>query len=301
MNITEIRICSNDVQGDVVTKVVHASLATKNIDRTNPYIMKSVTGLDTDEIIKTYNDGPKFFRMRPSKRTVSFLIKLNPNYHELITVGDLRDKLYRAITFNTQAVFWNTDSKIEIQFMEGTKYVASLYGFVTKLEVDAYTAEPYVTLTIECEYPFLRSNEIINMGINNNPIPQHITYRSIDYPVGAYCWIFDADSNAPHGFQMNIQVRSAQSQCIIWDDRNPHIYLFWVVFDFLPGDVIRFSSNEDNKFVFVERSGVFYASLMDRYYWGSIWTFLLPGINLIKLSQGMRILGASTSSEYWGI
>lgn len=306
MNVSTIQLCSTEPDGSTT---VHIQFAVSNQNRTQPFVLRAATGLDTDEIIKTYNDGPQFFRMQPSQRVVKFSIKLNPNYKSGLTLGDLRDKVYKMITYNTKAKTWNSDSKIEIKFWDGDTYVASLFGFILRVESSAFTAETDLNLEIHCDYPFLQANYVRNMGIENTIYPPRSYDKEINVGdwhhvnIHAMTWHDDVESTAQHGWQMNLKVKNLpQSQFVMFDTRNPDKYLFWVVYEFRPHQIIHFSSNENNKFIFVaDKNDVFIASLMDRILWGSVWPFMLPGPNQFDISEGFQITSVSHAPTYWGI
>jgi len=299
MNVTEIQLCSNDSTDGLI---VHATFALRNVNRSQPYIIKSVTGLDVDEIVKTYDDGPAFFRMVPKQRIVEFSIKANPDYYSSVTFGDLRDNLYRYITSNNKSTRWNDDNKLELRFRNGSTYIGSLFGFVTKVESESFTSDMGLKFTIDCPYPFIRSTVDLPLTINNSPgAPSH--WRTgTEYTVSARCSYNDTKSTAPHGFKMVVEVLSNQSQFIIWDNRNPDYYLFFVYFSFLDGDIIHFSSEEDDQYIYYERSMVgYYIPLNNTVLWGSIWPYMAPGDNEFDISAGMSITEATFKETYWGV
>lgn len=296
MNITDILLCSVEVDSE---QTVYASFSLRNASRTNPYILKSATGLDVEQIDRTYFDGPKFFRTIPSERFVSFLVKLNPDYKGGTTVGDLRDTLYKTISGNQEAETWNDESKIEIKFMNNGIYVASLFGFVTQVPVDLFSKDPTLTITIECPFPFIRSTEDLDFEIDNAATGSHV-YNSVTYPISSRITIDDPNSNAPHGFKMEIEFTGGSSKLIIWDIRNPDIYLFWIVYSFNSGDKVYLSSEEDDVYIYRVRSGVT-LSLHDKYLWGSIWPFMRPGLNVFETSEDTQINDATYKETYWGL
>jgi len=67
-----------------------------------PYQVRSITGLDADEIINQFvgnpsNDDFGFHIPRLAKREVTMLLGLNPDWKTGATFSDLRDDLYKLI------------------------------------------------------------------------------------------------------------------------------------------------------------------------------------------------------------
>lgn len=311
MNITEIQICS---PGQLAyTLDTHVKFSLNSQDRSSPFILKSATGLEPSEIIKTYNDGPKFFRVRPKERVVAFSIKLNPNYTGNVTIGDLRDQVYKLVAYNTKANVWNSDTRLQIRFMNGTTYVASLFGYITRVDADIFSNSSDVSITIECEDPFLRSTTEIDLssGIQPTSTVSHTYFNGITYEVESAFACTDNKSTAPHGFKMEAECiavppssETEPEKFIVWDSRNPLYYIFSSMDNFQVGDVIHFSSEEDDRYLYNQRTtigGTSYRQMINRIYWGSIWPMISPGENFIEVSQGFKITKVSHRESYWGI
>lgn len=314
MNITEIKVCSPGQLAFTTTE--HFSFALTSQDRSNPYILRKAVGLEPGELIKIFSDGPKFFRTRPKERVVSFQVKLNPNYTGELTIGDLRDSLYKLIAFNTKANNWNADTKIQLKFMNGSIYVASLFGYITNMDTDIFSNSSDLTFTIECEDPFLRSTELIDLssGIQTTSGARHgVLFSGNTYNVESAFHCVDNKSTAPHGFRMTVECISLPPSdetnpplFIIWDNRSPIFYVFYAVaWSIHVGDKISFSSEEDNRYFlhsrYVEGIEVSVKFLLDKIYWGSIWPMISPGENFFEVSEGFRILNAYHRESYWGV
>ncbi len=287
MNITEIQLCSPKTG---ILQITHATFSVGGPNRSNPYILKAATGLDVEEILNTYNDGPKFFRMRPKERVVALLLSLNPNYREGTTVGDLRDTIYKAISYNIQSIEYNTESKLELRFMNGSTYIGSLFGVVSKVEASQFSPETDLKLTLTCPYPFICSTENTTIPVNSDP---EIAYSHISYT--------DEKSTAPHGFFMEVTCGADTSELTVRDLKNPTKYLFWAHYEFLAGDIIHINSSEDNKYITLLRTGSDPRTLIDKIYWGSIWMYMYPGWNFFGVSDDMTFTRADHRYTYWGV
>jgi len=288
MNITEIQLCSPKTG---ILQITHATFSVGGPNRSNPFILKAATGLDVEEILNTYNDGPKFFRMQPKERVVALLLSLNPNYGEGTTIGDLRDTIYKAISYNIQSIEYNTESKLELRFMNGSTYIGSLFGVVSKVETSQFAPETDLKLTLTCPYPFICSTE--NTTIAVGPDPETYGYSYISYT--------DELSSAPHGFFMEVTCTADIGELTIRDLKNPTKYFFWVHYEFLAGDLIHINSSEDNKYITLIRTGVDNRSLVDKIYWGSIWPYLYPGWNFFGVSASHEFTRADHRYTYWGV
>lgn len=312
MNLTEIQICSPGQLAFTLT--THFTFSLNSQDRSSPYILKKATGLEPAEILKTFNDGPKFFRTRPKERVVSFQIKLNPNYPGAVTIGDLRDQLYLLIAYNTKANTWNSDTRLQLRFMNGATYIASLFGYITHVDADIFSNSSDLTFTIECDDPFLRSTDLIDLtsGVQPTSTVTHTYFNGITYDVESSFSCDDFKSTAPHGFRMVAECISTPPELsgepqkfIIWDNRNPLYYIFAAAGTFNPGDRVAFSSEEDARYFFLTQYEwgiqVGVVPMLNSIYWGSIWPMLSPGHNFIEVSEGFKIIQVQHRESYWGV
>lgn len=305
MNITEIQICSPVTDTFSYT---HARLALHNPNMEQPFILKAATGLDADEILSVYNGspvGPKYFKMGPKKRTVVLLIKTNPQYGGYLgydtqavdTAGDLRDILYKAIS-------WSNEGELELKFMTGENYTASLFGFVTKVEASTFAPETEFQLTIECGFPFIRSTEYV-------------------YPITelgkAYTGFDDFYSTAPHGWQCQFKFIGHHEDFFSIFEVNKKLrkalnYTFRIDYRFVTDDLLHFSSEEGNKFLFVEKGSPDpvphdykprmsrVVHLTDKIANNSVWPLMRTGLNSFDVSTTAVILhNLRFKPTYWGI
>lgn len=319
MNVDEIRLCTppaNLYDAGYTTREVHANFALRRRDETSPFILKAMSGLDADEIAREFLGAPygtKIHSFAPKKRTVVLLFKLNRQYGNppLIqnpsgvympeaTIGDLRDLIYRAVSYSPTG-------ELELQFYYKEAYVASLYGHMSKVESSVFSKETELQVTIECDYTFLRSND----------------YEELTTQFGGnqYNWtVHDYTSTAPHGFLFQGTFTSAAGGFSIKEFKDSGWY-FSVDYIFEAGDQLFFSSEEGNKYFYIRRLGpppvvwtpggpvttnagpvMNTIHLLDRVKAGSIWPVIRPGFNPFYFSHTtFTEVAGSHRHTYWGI
>lgn len=307
MNVNEIQLVSSNLSYS--DDVIHAKFPLRKISNEDPYILKGATGLDADEIISNYIGSPlptreKFYNMRPKGRTVVLLIKLNPQYiGTYTTTSDLRDKLYKAISFSHK-------SQLELRFIgvdaidENEHHLASLYGVITKVEAGLFSAESEVQITIECEDPFLRSQYTGSFD------REGFTWNGQQYD--------DMRSTAPHGFKMEMTVNRSLEYISIRESNEPDDVIFRFDWPFQNQDKIYLSSEENNRYLYLTRGISSFnpdlpllnswnpsiqtiRHLTDRISSGSVWPITRPGGNLIYVTQGVVVNNIQFQHAYWGV
>lgn len=267
-----------------------AVLSYRDPGRQNPYNVKNVSGLDADEIIPRYYGGSgttSFYNLSLEKRDLVFTISLNPQFATQ-SYSDLRDELYKMISSSRTGV-------VQVQFKNGATVVAVVSGFVTKFETDLFAKEPSVTMTVNCKNPMLQApnTTVIAVGALNPDLTV----------------ITDAVSTAPHGFTFGLTFVQAKASMKI---RNPDdaTWSFEVtpVGGFLAGDVLQFSSEYNNKKLYITR-GAATIHVADVITPGSVWPILFPGENKFKVDGvaspgGIRNMNWAAISHYltyWGV
>jgi len=287
MDISSI-VLSKDIAGGSATL---CTLSLDNTSYSDPYIIRNITGLDIDEITpRLYGtgavSGTKFFNMRQKPRSIAIRIILNPNFATLQTHAMLRDELYKAISSDR-------GSKINLSFM--SKFgpeLAMIEGFITKFESDVNTLTPEVQLTITCEYPYFRKRYRTSAT----------TGLSTTAPV-----IIDNSSTAPHGFRMMLTftstVLSLTPSFKIQNSSNADWKFEILGFGFANADQLYFSSEDDNKYLYVMRSGVT-TNLMGYLTANSQWPIIFPGTNAFSISGTGSLFTYSLLDYYetfWGL
>lgn len=278
MKLTSIDLYSNNKQV--------ATLSFRDPTSSNPYVAQSTTGLDADEIIPKYygrsgKTGAGLYNLSLIKRDVVILIALNPQFSRGKTYSDLRDDLYKAVASSRNGL-------LEIRFMSGTKPVASVQGFVTKMETNLFSKTPQVQMTISCDEGLISSFE---------------KYEADVIHIGVDTTITDENSTAPHGFDFRLTFDDPSESFVIQpDDSVDPEWKFEVVYDFLADDELYFSSITTDKQLYVVR-GLTTTHLVDKITIGSLWPIIFPGDNDFQfIADGAFTWNSFEYYEtYWGV
>ncbi len=255
----------------------------------NPYIVKSIIGLDADEIIpKFYGvsdiSNEKYYDLSLSKRDVIIQIGLNPNFSLGKSYSELRDDLYRLISSSRTG-------SIQLQFNNGDITVAAISGFVTKFEAPNFTKTPEVQLTINCSDPMLKALNEINVDVTSlNP---------------EFTTVIDDESTSPHGFRFGVIFSDTIIDFSIQDALIPS-WAFEInltgspLTQFINGDELHFSSENNNRYLFLIR-GFDIIHLVDRIIPTSIWPIVFPGNNDFICSDYVKWDYITYYPTYWGV
>lgn len=264
-----------------------AVLSFRDPGRQNPYMVKSIDGLDADAIIARYygssgDSTVKFYQLAQQKRSLVIRIGLNPNADLTESFSSLRDKIYKLIASSRTGT-------IKVQLKRETLIVAEISGFVEKVEAGLFNKEQEVQITVKCSEPTLKA-----------PSRTSIPVAGLD---PAATTIVDSVSQAPHGLIFTLKIMLSTPSITITDpDDDSWSYVITPPGGFLPLDVIHFSSELNNKELYLIRSGVV-IYLADVITPGSIWPIIFPGENKLSVSpatsvQWLTILHYPT---YWGV
>jgi hypothetical protein len=263
-----------------------ALLSFRDPTRENPFNVKEIVGLDADEIIPRYygtSGANKFYSLSLLKRDIVLKINLSPRFGQSETYSDLRDYLYKMIASSRTG-------KIQLQFKNDTEIVAAINGFVSKFETAHFDQDQEVQLTVNCDEPMLKALTPTVMSlVGLNP---------------AATTIQDTKSNAPHGFQFDIKITANMASIKITDPRDPTAWSFELrpVGGFLTNDVLHFSSEYNNKYLYYTR-GATTVYLADVIQLGSIWPYLFPGNNTFAFTTPASLTWQKISyyPTYWGV
>lgn len=260
-------------------------LSFRDPTRRNRYNVKSIVGLDAEDIVARFYGGSgssKFYNISLEDRDVVATISLNPRFELDESYSSLRDDLYRLISLSRTGV-------LQIQFKNGENVVAVVSGFVNKFESELFEKEQGVKITINCDDPMLRA-----------PVSTNVDVSDLDPTMTI---INDQESTAPHGFKFEIALLDNVSQLVIKDPENPD-WKFTIVPSggFIFNDVVHFSSEFGDRYLYVHR-GLSDIHLADAIAPNSIWPVLFPGVN--KLTLGNPALfkwnALSHKPAYWGV
>lgn len=284
MRVTDITLNANNSE--------IAAFSFKNPLSTGQYVAKAIIGLDSDEIVSkfyTFSLASKnrYYDLSSTKRDVVIRIALNPRWIINESYSDLRDEIYKAISANRT-------SEVQLYFYAGATLIAYLSGMVTKIEVPHFSKVAEVQITIHCQNPLMRAI---------NPVRLETPQISTTNPVV----IADSLSTAPHGFKFNIKFTANTPSFIMQDAQTPE-WKFEVVpgliagqTGFLTNDVLYFSSDYNDKTLYIQRGSTSYP-IIDKVQLGSVWPVLFPGANEFWIVSGAFIWNQlEFYAAYWGV
>lgn len=259
-------------------------LSFRDPTRQNPYNVKGITGLDADEIVaRSYGPGSSGFReLIMVQRDISALVELNPNFAAGQSHASLRDDLFRMIATSRKGL-------IEVWFKNGEDVVATVSGTVKKMEASLFVQNPEAQITIECDEPELKAPDPVSVSV----VGLDPTLTIID----------DTLSTKMHGFKFQVTYESAEAAFVMSDPDDPE-WSFEVtpVGGFFSGDVLWFSSEYNNKYIYLVRAGST-IHLADVVSAGSVWPIMFPGENKFSIADGPSLDWTSISyyPTYWGV
>lgn len=261
-------------------------LSFRDPTRQNPYNVKGITGLDADEIIPRFygiSGATAFYNLMLVKRTIVAFIELNPDYSLNQSPSSLRDDLYKMIASSRKGT-------IDIWFKNGDEVIASISGRFIKFEAGHFNKLSEVQMTVKCDEPFLKA-----------PDPVSLTVVGLDPSLTI---INDPLSTAPHGLKFELGVEAVIAS-LVFEDPDDDTWSFTITpaGGFLVGDVIHFSNEYNEKYLYMIRAGNT-IHLADGIAPGSIWPIIFPARdNKLSVSSGASLdwVAISYYPTYWGV
>lgn len=254
--------------------------------RLNPYNVTGIVGLDAEEIAPKYygssiDASKKFYNMSLERRDIVVRIELNPDFSVDQSYSDLRDELYRLIASSRTGVLW-------LNFKNVNENVAAISGRVTKFEAAHFAKTPEAQITIKCDDPMLRAL-----------VPTEVPVAGLD---PAATTITDSLSTAPHGFAFEMGFVAPVAAFGIYEPSLDWGFVVTPSGGFIANDVLYFSSEDRNKYVYMIRGGVT-TYLADKISNDSAWPLIFPGENdFICLEPADMAWNAiSYYPTYWGV
>lgn len=249
----------------------------------NPYLIKSIGGLDLEQIVPRYYGGDeqsKLYSLAITKRVVILQMGLNPNFATSESYSDLRDAIYRTIAASRTGL-------IQLQFKYNDIVVAVLSGSATKVEADLFQNSLEILMTLECKDPMLKSPNPVIFDINElSPAATSLE---------------DNRSTAPHGFSFVLGFQAAVSTLSITNEDLGFTFTIRPRDSFVAGDHLYFSSDFLNRYLYFTRGSNTH-HLADVIDFNSIWPVIFPGINSIQVSSASVIWEEISHYEtYWGV
>lgn len=271
-------------------------LSYRDPSRLNRFNVKAMGGLDADDLVSRYYGNQttgKFYSLMLEKREIPIRIGLNPRFNEGESYSDLRDTLAKMISSSRTG-------SIQVQFKEDATVKAVVSGRVMKFETSLFTNDPEVIITLKCDDPMLKAPNEVEIDVDG--LDPDLTVIS------------DPISTAPHGFKFKIRVIASMNPlfAITLSDPTADLEHRWTFQAYMfggwdAGDIISFSSEHNNKYLILRRSGVD-IHVADQIHYNSVWPILFPGDNTLTINAPIH--GGATNVEwveifhtptYWGV
>ena len=255
----------------------------------NDFVVKEILGLDAEEIVPRYYatglfSNDKFYDLSLKKRDIVLVITLNPDFSSEKTYSTLRDEIYKLIASSRTGL-------LQLKFNDGTTSRAAISGFTTKIESPTFTKSPEIHIHIKCVDALLKALDFIDVDVTNlNPISTVVT---------------DDVSTAPHGLFSKVVFTEESAGFAIKDN----VFASWIfevfltgssLVKFLVGDALYFSSETNNKYVYLERNNEI-IHVVDRLTSLSLWPIIFPGENTFVCSPVIDWEYIRYYPTYWGI
>jgi hypothetical protein len=282
MMLTSVAMYSSNYAEAIVFSV-------RNCDPDARYQVRAMTGLDAAEIVpKYYGLGTRslsrFYDFGVKAREIVIRVVLNPSFRLGESYSDIRDDLYRAISANRTGVTM-------LHFNASGSTIARIPGQIIKFEVGHFNQLPEVQITLRCSDPMFRAL---------NPVSWSAAEISTSNPIHAP----DSASTAPHGLSFQATFKTASPSFTIQDVQTNPDWKFTVTPNggFAVGDVLYFSSDYSNKYLYMIRGGVT-TYLIDVISPGSLWPIIFPGqndfwfVDLAKINWNKM----EYYEAYWGV
>lgn len=288
MRITDIELYSGDQE------VLRFALGPPGPG--DEFHVKAVYGLDADELIPKFtgraaNNNNPLYRISMKPREIVMRLTLNPNWSNGETYSDLRDRVYRAI-------HGSYSGGLDLICKYGPSPIAKITGSITKLEVPLFNEDSELQITLRCEDPMFRS-------------VAPIEYDTSDFYTDGYMPIYDGQSTAPHGVEMQFTFVSGAAFFSLADAPSPdhqwRLYMNQPMdgVNFAIGDTLYILNDETNREIKWTRAGTGdTTSLMDVLVHGSRWPVVFPGITQFyveNLLSSARVDFVKFHSAFWGI
>lgn len=298
MNVNAITFLTLEYEGAITE---HFTMTLDQSALSDPYILKSATGLDPDELISRfyatstiywvrYLPYHRFYNVKPAARIVAFKIALNPSYVDGESNASLRDRIYKMISFHR-------GSLVTMQFIDNSytnpyddSHVrAVLTGFITHVESDMFSDTAEITITLNCPDPYLYGLYVTpNPGLDPGDIA------------------IDDVSNAPHGFNAMFQFTADATNFLFRSMKDTENANFGISYEFNTGDRLYLGSDPRNRYAYVDKYPAYdfvdRVYLLDKVAPGSIWPILFPGENHMQVGDAdVTIESLDYYETYWGI
>lgn len=280
-----MRVTGLDLYSEGNSNPIELSL--KDPGGRNPYNIRAMFGLDADAIVHRYfgvssSGQTRFYSQSIESRDVVLRIGLSPTYGPLNGVSDLRDDIYRLISSSRSGL-------VELRFKNEAGPVATLSGFVSKVEVPHFSKVAELQLTVSCEDALLRSPGLIEANL-----------ELLD---SADATVYDANSTAPHGMLAEIKVLADTPSIKISDLSDTWFFEVARPGGFYTDDILYLSNERRTRSVVVESPPGTFVPVGESIVAGSAWPVVFPGENHFVLSDDTKLewVRLAYYNTYWGV
>lgn len=256
----------------------------------NGYILKDVQGLDPPKINAVVEGfdaiGTPVMGASVDTRTIAFKIGLNSQSGK--TNSELRDAIYRFM-----------NRTVVIQLMNGPIVQAETTGYIQQLDIELFTNQPEVTVSIECDDgEFSAPNSIAIPITDIDKAVPIINYHEGTAPTGLDLKFKYVSGSPGSGF-------SIFNHSKVWnpDKVVPLANIFEFVYPFANNDIITLSTHPKKKRLTLLRGTTEY-DLAGYVNGGAIWPKLYPGVNTFEWTLDaawVQWISASYVPKYWGV
>jgi len=243
------------------------------------YILKTAEGLGPPEVdvsqSRTLHAGDVYQRRRPQSREVVLTVRLNPDHQMSETAADLRAELYGLLTPGYL-------DEVKIDILDGDDLQASTAGNVSKLEINPFSAEPEVQITIPCLQAYLHAPNILYVFPGSAADPSIMN-------VGT----------APTGFRAEILFTAPTNWWGLFNGRGQSMTFYHA---FHAGDKLTFDTNPGSRGIWLTRDGATY-SILQSLASDSVWHMLYGGNNTFEATSNTGYTWGNVyyTPQYWGI
>lgn len=249
----------------------------------DPYILKSVTGLDPPQIDLNVSDnaidGGKYRNRRVAKREIVFLLEMNPALGSPDPIGVIKDGLYRLL--NSGA---DTD-EVTITIYDNYRPTLVTKGFVSKLEMPSSSKTLDAQITIHCPDPYLYKNTFTS--ITSSPSTFTMNY----------------EGSARTGFHLRVITNSPQTAVTIFRDQfgsSKFMSFHTQFYDPIPTGTEYWITTTNGERGIQVGSGLSFASRLDLLSSDSTWLDISRGPNTFVILNA-SFTHMSYKAKYWGI
>lgn len=247
-------------------------LPLEGLDQTANYILKAADGLGPPSVAPRISQGV-YHGKSVVERQIVLKIGLEPDWASGQRVGQLRDQLYGLLTPGVSDV-------ITVELLLDSTVVANVKGQVSQMEINPFTREPEMAVTIDCYTPYLSAPAAIDLVPTSRSVPTILN-----------------EGTAPAGFTAELTFTAARDSwsLIRGSEQIRFDYSFAV------DDILQFGTIEGNRYAQRKR-GSSTVSILSSIASDFSWMQLHGGLNSFTVSPVVYEWGTVRyTPQYWGV